>query len=80
MKVSYLLATLLAAGVVACGKDRSPGPGPRPEGRGAEARRGPGRPPTPGRRGPRCRRSGADAAKPAEAPKADAKPAEAPKK
>ena len=30
MKVSYLLATLLAAGVVACGKTEAPAPAPAP--------------------------------------------------
>ena len=31
MKISYLLATLLAAGVVACGKTEAPAPAPAPK-------------------------------------------------
>jgi hypothetical protein len=79
MKLSYLLATLLAAGVVACGKTEAPAPAPAPKVEVPKAVEAP-KPAEAPVAAPAAGAPAADAAKPADAPKADAKPAEAPKK
>ena len=87
MKLSYLLATLLAAGVVACGKTEAPKPAPAPkvEPRSPSKRRSPPRPPSPRpppapRPMPPSRPMPLPTAARRSPAKADAKPAEAPKK
>ena len=85
MKSAYLLAALLATGVVACGKTEAPKPAEAPK---VEAPKPPEAPvaapaaPAADAAKPADAPAAAPAAdaKPAEAPKADAKPAEAPKK